>query len=115
MGAQEIAAEQSQANKMANIMGAFGGAQPQAAPMPGMGAPSSFGGGMNAMGMHQAPMVNQVSNNMMNSMAPMGAAPQPTMSMGGGFGAAQPTAQPSVGGFGGMGAQEAAAQMNLGW
>ena len=29
--AQEIAAEQSQANKMANIMGAFGGAQ--AAPM----------------------------------------------------------------------------------
>ena len=31
--AQESAAEQSQANKMANIMGAFGGAQPQAAPM----------------------------------------------------------------------------------
>ena len=79
-----------------------------------MGAPSSFGGGMNAMGMQQAPMVNQVSNNMMNSMAPMGAAPQPTMSMGGGFGAAQPTAQPSVGGFGGMGAPPAAAPMNGG-
>ena len=72
-----------------------------------MGAPNSFGTAVNNMGMQQPAMVNQVSNNMMNSMAPMGAAPQTTMSMG-----MQPQA-----GFGGvppMGSAPAAAPMNVG-
>merc|ERR1712008_561521 len=47
-------------------------------------------------------MVNQVNNNMMNSMAPMGAAPQTTMSMGmapqTGFGGVQPMSGAPMGG-----------------
>ena len=84
-----------------------------------MGAPNAFGSAANNMGMQQPGMVNQVSNNMMNSMAPMGGAPQTTMSMGGfgGAPAAQPqsafagapAATPGFGGaMGGMGQQPVA-------
>ena len=85
-----------------------------------MGAPNAFGGAVNNMGMQQPGMVNQVSNNMMNSMAPMGGAPQTTMSMGGfggapaatpqsAFGAA-PAATPQAGFGGAMGGSGAMGQ-----
>ena len=52
-----------------------------------MGAPNAFGTAVNNMGMQQSG-ASQVASNVMNSMAPMGGAPQTTMSMGGSFGQA---------------------------
>ena len=83
-----------------------------------MGAPNSFGTAVNNMGMQQPAMVNQVNNNMMNSMAPMGAAPQTTMSMGmapqTGFGGVQPMGGAPMGGAPMGGAPMGAAPMGGG-
>jgi len=101
--AQEIQQEQSQQNKMANIMGAFGAA-PAAAPMPGMGGQNAFGSAANNMGMQQPAMVNNVTNNVMGqmgSMPPMGGAPPMGASPAGGM----------MGGMGGMGGMAQPAQM----
>jgi len=107
--AQEIEQQQSQQNKMANIMGAFGSA-PAAAPMPGMGGQNAFGSAANNMGMQQPAMVNSVANNMMGQMgsmppmggaAPMGGAPAMGGAQAGGM----------MGGMGGMGGMAQPAQM----
>lgn len=101
--AQEIEQQQSQQNKMANIMGAFGSA-PAAAPMPGMGGQNAFGSAANNMGMQQPAMVNSVASNMMGqmgSMPPMGGAPTMGGAPAGGM----------MGGMGGMGGMAPPAQM----
>merc|ERR1711936_1288046 len=98
--AQEVAAEQSQANKMANIMGAFGGAQAAAQPpMGGMGSPTSFGMATNNIGMQNPGMVNQTVNNGMAGINNMQAAGMQSQGMNqGGFGNMQaPMASPMGG------------------
>lgn len=107
--AQEIVEQQSQQNKMANIMGAFG-SNPAAAPMPGMGGQNAFGSAANNMGMQQPAMVNSVSNNMMGQMSSMpsmgGAPPMGGAQVGGMMGG-----MGGIGGMGGMGGMAPPAQM----
>ena len=112
--AQEVAAEQSQANKMANIMGAFGGAQAAAQPpmvskfstsglnfrfKGGMGSPTSFGMATNNIGMQNPGMVNQTVNAGMAGINNMQAAGMQSPGMNqGGFGNMQaPMASPMGG------------------